>query len=254
MNLLAIIGGTGLGSLKNLEITRHQVVNTPYGEPSGPLTFGTLGGCDVVFFARHGYAHRIPPHEINYRANLWALKEVGVSEIVSVAAVGGITPRMGPAVLCVPDQIIDYTHGREHTFFEGELESVTHVDFTHPYSSKVRQDLLNSAREVAVAVEDGGTYGCTQGPRLETIAEIRRLERDGCDLVGMTGMPEAALARELGLEYAHLTVIANWAAGKNGEEEITMEEISLTLKDGMRKVRSILQHLLEHRSRNDQAV
>ncbi|MEW6446244.1 MAG: S-methyl-5'-thioinosine phosphorylase [Pseudomonadota bacterium] len=248
MKLLAIIGGTGLGSLKNLEITRHQVVNTPYGEPSGPLTFGTLGGCEVVFFARHGYAHRIPPHEINYRANLWALREVGVGEIISVAAVGGITPRMGPAVLCVPDQIVDYTYGRGHTFFEGELETVTHVDFTHPYSAQVRRELLDSAREVGVELEDGGVYGCTQGPRLETIAEIRRLERDGCDLVGMTGMPEAALARELGLEYAHLAVVANWAAGKNGEEEITMDEISLTLKEGMRKVRTILQHLLEHRT------
>ncbi len=248
MNLLAIIGGTGLGSLKNLEITRHQVVNTPFGEPSGPLTFGTLGGSEVVFFARHGYAHRIPPHEINYRANMWALKEVGVSEIVSVAAVGGITPRMGPAVLAVPDQIIDYTYGRKQTFFEGELESVTHIDFTHPYSASVRGALLDSARAVGVEVVDGGTYGCTQGPRLETIAEIRRMERDGCDLVGMTGMPEAALARELGLEYAHLAVIANWAAGKNGEEEITMEAIDRTLKEGMRKVRLILQQLLERRA------
>lgn len=248
MNLLAIIGGTGLGSLKNLEITRHQVVNTPFGEPSGPLTFGTLGGSEVVFFARHGYAHRIPPHEINYRANLWALKEVGVKEIIAVAAVGGITPRMGPAVLAVPDQIIDYTYGRKQTFFEGELESVTHIDFTHPYSGAVRAALLDSARTVGVEVVDGGTYGCTQGPRLETIAEIRRMERDGCDLVGMTGMPEAALARELGLEYAHLAVIANWAAGKNGEQEITMEDIDRTLKEGMRKVRLILQQLLENRA------
>lgn len=248
MNLLAIIGGTGLGRLKNLEITRHQVVNTPFGEPSGPLTFGTLGGAEVVFFARHGYAHRIPPHEINYRANMWALKDVGVSEIVSVAAVGGITPRMGPAVLAVPDQIIDYTYGRKQTYFEGELESVTHIDFTHPYSASLRAELLDSARAVGVEVVDGGTYGCTQGPRLETIAEIRRMERDGCDLVGMTGMPEAALARELGLEYAHLAVVANWAAGKNGGEPISMEAIDHTLKEGMRKVRLILQQLLERRA------
>ncbi|MGB9577893.1 MAG: S-methyl-5'-thioinosine phosphorylase [Halothiobacillaceae bacterium] len=248
MNLLAIIGGTGLGSLKNLEITRHQVVNTPFGEPSGPLTFGTLGGTEVVFFARHGYAHRIPPHEINYRANLWALKEVGVKEVIAVAAVGGITPRMGPAVLAVPDQIIDYTYGRKQTFFEGELQSVTHIDFTHPYSASVRSALLDSARAVGVEVVDGGTYGCTQGPRLETIAEIRRMERDGCDLVGMTGMPEAALARELGLEYGHLAVVANWAAGKNGDRQITMEEIDRTLKEGMRKVRLILQQLLEQRA------
>ncbi|MGK0673441.1 MAG: S-methyl-5'-thioinosine phosphorylase [Halothiobacillaceae bacterium] len=248
MNLLAIIGGTGLGSLKNLQITRHQVVNTPFGEPSGPLTFGTLGGSEVVFFARHGYAHRIPPHEINYRANMWALKEVGVKQIIAVAAVGGITPRMEPAMLVVPDQIIDYTYGRKQTFFEGELESVTHIDFTHPYSASLRGALLDSARMVGVDVVDGGTYGCTQGPRLETIAEIRRMERDGCDLVGMTGMPEAALARELGLEYAHLAVVANWAAGKNGEQEITMEDIDRTLKEGMRKVRLMLQQLLENRA------
>lgn len=247
-NLLAIIGGTGLGNLKNLEITRHQVVNTPYGEPSAPLTFGLLGGSEVVFFARHGHSHRIPPHQINYRANLWALKEAGVSQIISVAAVGGITPRMAPAVLCVPNQIIDYTYGREQTFFEGSLESVTHIDFTYPYSETLRHELTHAASMLSLDVVDSGVYACTQGPRLESIAEVLRLERDGCDIVGMTGMPEASLARELEMDYAHLTVIANWAAGKNDSQIITMDEIDTTLKDGMRKVRHLIQQVLEQRA------
>jgi len=247
-NLLAIIGGTGLGNLKNLEITRHQVVNTPYGEPSAPLTFGLLGGSEVVFFARHGHSHRIPPHQINYRANLWALKEAGVSQIIAVAAVGGITPRMGPSVLCIPDQVIDYTYGREHTFFEGTLDAVTHIDFTYPYSEPLRLELARAANVLSLDVVEGGIYACTQGPRLESKAEIMRLERDGCDIVGMTGMPEASLARELGVDYVHLTVIANWAAGKNDDKIITMDEIDATLKDGMRKVRSLIQQVLEQRA------
>ena len=245
---LAIIGGTGLDTLKNLQITRHQVVNTPYGEPSGPLTFGLLGGCEVVFFARHGHAHRIPPHQINYRANLWALKEAGVEKIIAVAAVGGITDRMAPSVLCVPDQLIDYSYGREHTFFEGELKSVTHIDFTYPYSEALRQDLIQAANAMEIDLVAGGVYACTQGPRLESMAEVLRLERDGCDVVGMTGMPEASLARELGMDYAHLCVIANWAAGKNGDQIITMDEIDATLKEGMRKVRSLIQQVLERRA------
>jgi len=247
-NLLAIIGGTGLGDLKNLEITRHQVVNTPYGEPSAPLTFGLLGGIEVVFFARHGHSHRIPPHQINYRANLWALKEAGVNQIIAVAAVGGITSRMGPSVLCIPDQLIDFTYGREHTYFEGVLDAVTHIDFTYPYSESLRQELINAANGMSLDVITGGVYACTQGPRLETVAEVKRLERDGCDIVGMTGMPEASLARELGMDYAHLTVIANWAAGKNDFKIITMDEIDATLKDGMRKVRSLIQQVLEQRA------
>ncbi len=245
---LAIIGGTGLDTLKNLEITRHQVVNTPYGEPSAPLTFGILGGREVVFFARHGHAHRIPPHQINYRANLWALKEAGVMGIIAVAAVGGIRPRMAPSVLCVPDQIIDYTYGREHTFFEGVLEGVKHIDFTYPYSEPLRQELMQAAATLSMELVADGVYACTQGPRLESRAEVLRLERDGCDVVGMTGMPEASLARELGMDYAHLCVIANWAAGKNGEQIITMDEIDATLKEGMRNVRALIQQVLEQRA------
>lgn len=247
-NLLAIIGGTGLSSLKNLEITRHLVVNTPYGEPSAPLTFGMLGGSEVVFFARHGHAHRIPPHQINYRANLWALHEAGVHQIIAVAAVGGISSRMIPAALCIPNQIIDYTYGRAQTYFEDTSNSVTHIDFSFPYSDTLRAELLAAAQAMNVEIVEDGVYACTQGPRLETIAEVKRLERDGCDIVGMTGMPEASLARELGIDYAHLSVVANWAAGKNGDQIISMDEIDATVKEGMSKVRSLVQHVLEQRA------
>ena len=237
--LLAIIGGTGLTSLETLEIVRREMVSTPYGEPSGPVTHGVLAGHPVVFLARHGYGHTIPPHQINYRANLWALKHIGVEHILAVAAVGGISARMGPGVLCVPDQIIDYTYGRHHTLFEGDLSHVTHIDFTWPYDEALRQALIEGGRSAGIPLIEDGTYAATQGPRLETAAEIRRLERDGCDIVGMTGMPEAALARELSLRYACCAVVANWGAGK-GEGEITMEQIDQTLKAGMAQVRQLL--------------
>lgn len=237
--LLAIIGGTGLTSLETLEIVRREMVSTPYGEPSGPVTHGVLAGHPVVFLARHGYGHTIPPHQINYRANLWALKHIGVEHILAVAAVGGISARMGPGVLCVPDQIIDYTYGRHHTLFEGDLSHVTHIDFTWPYDEALRQALIEGGRSAGIPLIEDGTYAATQGPRLETAAEIRRLERDGCDIVGMTGMPEAALARELGLRYACCAVVANRGAGK-GEGEITMEQIDQTLKAGMAQVRQLL--------------
>ena len=239
MASLAIIGGTGLTSLEGLKIVGREVVHTPYGEPSGPLTHGELFGNDVTFLARHGYRHTIPPHRVNYRANLWALKHIGVTHVIAVAAVGGITQRMAPCQLAVPDQIIDYTYSRSHTFFEEGLDGVTHIDFTHPYCAEMRQALLAGGKEAGLDLVDGGTYAATQGPRLETAAEVDRLERDGCDVVGMTGMPEAALARELDLCYASLAVVANWAAGRDGKE-ITMEEISENLRTGMDRVRQVL--------------
>jgi len=244
---LAIIGGTGLSKINGLEVVRHQVVSTPYGEPSGPLTIGRMAGCDVVFLPRHGYNHRIPPHQVNYRANMWALKELGISRIVAVAAVGGISEEMGPGALCVPDQLIDYTWGRPSTFFEGALDSVTHVDFTYPYDQPVRESILSAAKSQGLDIVDGGVYGATQGPRLETAAEIRRLERDGCTVVGMTGMPEAVLAREIGLRYASLNVVANWAAGKDNGRVVEMSEIESTLDEAMVRVRQILSVLLERR-------
>lgn len=236
---VAIIGGTGLTSLPGLEIARREVVHTPYGEPSGPITHGRYNGKDVLFLARHGYGHTIPPHRVNYRANLWALKHLEVERVIAVAAVGGITERMAPGVIAFPDQIIDYTWSRHHTFFDVDLTHVTHIDFTFPYDTELRATLIEAAKRAQLDYVDGGTYGATQGPRLETAAEIRRMRQDGCELVGMTGMPEAALARELGLCYATCAVVANWAAGVHGET-VSLVQIEETLKEGMNRVMRLL--------------
>lgn len=244
MSELAIIGGTGLTRLSSLEIIRREVVHTPYGEPSGPITHGLLFGHEVAFIARHGATHNIPPHRVNYRANLWALRHIGVARIVAVAAVGGITAAMTPRRIAIPDQIIDYTWSRDHTFFEEDLEHVTHVDFSEPYCGELRGQLVQAARRASLGAVETGTYAATQGPRLETAAEIDRLELDGCDLVGMTGMPEAALARELELCYACCAVVANWAAGRGDGGAITMAEISANLEDGMARVRRLLEELV----------
>jgi 5'-deoxy-5'-methylthioadenosine phosphorylase len=244
MTRLAIIGGTGLDKIPDLEIIHREVCHTPYGEPSAALTYGRIAGNEVIFLPRHGSSHNIPPHRVNYRANLWALKKAGVEHVIAVAAVGGITPGMSPGKVVIPDQIIDYTFDRMHTLYEEtDLAQVTHIDFTYPYCESLRQLLIDAGRQTIDQLADQGTYGATQGPRLETLMEIRRLEQDGCDLVGMTGMPEAALARELGLCYACCAVVANWAAGKSGQL-ISMAEIEKNLKVGMRHVRSLLTKLL----------
>lgn len=239
MGRLAVIGGTGLTKLADLAIKNQETLVTPYGAPSAPFLIGEINGKEIVFLARHGNPHAIAPHKINYCANIWGLKHLGVSEIVAVAAVGGITAAMPPGQLAVPDQIIDYSYGRKHTFFEDENDPVTHIDFSFPYTPALRARLIRAALVAGVEVTDKGVYGCTQGPRLETPAEIRRMERDGCDLVGMTGMPEAALAREIEIDYANLSVVANWAAGKT-ETEITMEDIERNLHEGMAKAASLL--------------
>ncbi len=242
---LAIIGGTGLNKLEGINITRKRVMRTPYGEPSGPLTFGEHDGKEIVFLPRHGSGHTIPPHKINYCANIWALKEIGVTEVISIAAVGGITKDLSPARIAIPDQIIDYTWGRENTFYEGGSGKVIHIDFTHPYDNKLSNKIINAAKKAEIDIFEGGTYGATQGPRLETAAEIDRMEKDGCDIVGMTGMPEAALARELDLAYACCAVVANHAAGRGGNEEITMKEIEVHLNKGMQNVRELLIEILK---------
>ncbi len=243
--MYAIIGGSGLAKLADLTDVRREVIRTPYGDPSGPLTWGRLDGIDVLFLARHGYGHTIGPHEINYRANIWALKEAGADAIMAVATVGGIRADFGPGTLVVPDQILDYTWGRRHTYFEGPDEPVIHVDFTEPYDDALRQKLVLAASRRALAVAVGGTYGCTQGPRLETLAEIRRMERDGCDLVGMTGMPEASLARELDLPYAMLAVVVNHAAGKGDSARgISLEQAAKVMDGAMVDVRAIIAELV----------
>ena len=242
--MLGIIGGSGMAVLDELEGRRRQVVRTPYGDPSCPFTFGRLAGQEIVFLARHGFGHTIAPHQINYRANLWALDEVGVKRIVSVATVGGIRADLSPGTLLVPDQIIDYTHGRSATFYEGPDQPVTHIDFTEPYDAGLRAQLLAAASSAVEVVLDGGTYGVTQGPRLETAAEIRRLEGDGCDVVGMTAMPEAALARELGIRYVSLAAVANYAAGKGDSvQAISLDAINGVLAVAMRRVQAVLRAL-----------
>lgn len=240
MSVLAIIGGSGLTRMPELKPSRREVVRTPYGEASAPLTHGVFNGHEVVFLPRHGAGHRLPPHRINYRANIWALKSIGVSNVVGMAAVGGIT--LAPQSICIPDQIIDYTYGREHTFFDGDDGTVDHVDVTEPYCGELRAALSSAAAKAGLESVTEGTYGVTQGPRLETAAEVRRLEQDGCDVVGMTAMPEVALAKEAGLCYATLSIVVNWAAGKSAGP-ITMAEINGNLAIGMEKGREILKYI-----------
>ena len=222
---LAVIGGTGVYKLADLQDVESRTQDTRFGPPSGPVRIGTLGGQRVAFLARHGEGHSVPPHQVNYRANLQVLKDLGATRVLALNTVGGITDACGPRVLACPDQLIDYTWGRISTICEEPGTEVLHVDFGDPYTHLLRQQILAAAREAGVELVDGGCYGATQGPRLETRAEIRRMRRDGCDLVGMTGMPEAGLAREMGLEYACLAIVANWAAGCGTDEEITMEEV-----------------------------
>ncbi len=240
---LAIIGGTGLDSLKGLKIVNSISVNTPYGEPSAPLSYGEIAGRQILFLPRHGDKHTIPPHKINYRANIWALKNSGAKKVIAVNAVGAIHRDMTPGKVIIPDQIIDYTHSRIGTFFEEGLTEVTHIDFTWPYCQTLREEILQAATQCGLNVFDKGVYAATQGPRLESAAEIKRLERDGCDLVGMTAMPEAALAKELDLCYAAISVVANMAAGII-DEEITMEMIERYLKGGMEDVRKLLETVI----------
>jgi len=237
MSLIAIVGGTGLTQLDGLELTESRAVETPYGEPSADLEFGRFAGQDVVFLARHGKSHTLPPHKVNYRANIYALKHAGVSEVVAVNAVGGINPQMTAESLVVPHQIVDYTWGREFTF--SDIGNVLHVDFSFPYSEGIRRKLLASAKSAGIPVHNGGVFAITQGPRLETAAEIDRLEKDGCDIVGMTGMPETALARELDLEYGSLALVVNMGAGRS-KGIITMQEIEAALVKGMGQVRTLL--------------
>ena len=237
---LAVIGGTGVYRLAALEDVQTRYYDTPYGAPSGPLRIGRLGQAQVAFLARHGEGHALPPHRINYRANLHALQQAGARRVLALNTVGGITGACGPRVLACPDQLIDYTWGRESSFWDGEGD-VLHVDFGQPYSPALRGQVLAAAQAAGVAVLDGGCYGATQGPRLESSAEIVRMRRDGCDLVGMTGMPEAGLARELGLDYACLAIVANWAAGAgpDPDEVITLQDVLdnvATAMDGAARV------------------
>jgi 5'-methylthioadenosine phosphorylase len=242
--MLAIIGGTGLTRLSTLAVAHREVVRTPYGEPSAALLFGQIAGRETVFLARHGHGHTIPPHRVNYRANLWALRRRGATAVLAVASVGCIAGAR-PGDLIVPHQLIDYTSDRAQTFFDGGDQQVVHVDFTHPYSPSMRAVCLEAARAGGIPLTDGGVYGAVSGPRLETAAEIDRMERDGATLVGMTGMPVAALARELELPYAALCVVVNHAAGRGeSAQQVSMGGIVQVLEGAMDKVRALLDYVV----------
>ena len=251
MSSVAIIGGSGFNDYDNLVITDTIVRETPYGEHSGPVLAGNLNGVPCVFLPRHAAGHRLPPHKVNYRANIWLLKQLGVTHCIACNVVGGITPRMSPDTILVPDQIIDYTYGRGHTFYDGlederlgeNFQGVDHIDFCHPYSEELRQNIIRFFYQSGVECATDGVYGCTQGPRLETAAEIERLKRDGCDIVGMTAMPEAALAKEIGIEYASIGIVVNWAAGVT-DDNPTMAAITQTIEKNMAQIKTLMPDLL----------
>lgn len=241
MRLLGIIGGSGLTSLADLQLERRSTAGTPWGRPSGPLLHGRVADRPAVFLARHGSDHTLAPHEVNYRANIWALHQAGVRRLIAVNAVGGIGERFRPGALVVPHQLIDYSWGRAQTFCGEHGQPLQHIDFTAPYTPAMRTLLLEGAARAGLQAIDGGVYAVTQGPRLETAAEIDRLARDGCDLVGMTGMPEASLARELGMEYACLAVVVNHAAGRGTDIH---GEFERWVREGMIAARRLIQAVL----------
>jgi 5'-methylthioinosine phosphorylase len=246
--MLALIGGSGMYELAGLAATRRIDASTPYGAPSARLVAGELKARAVLFLARHGEQHRLPPHRINYRANIRALRDHGATHIVAVATVGGVGAVFAPGVIALPDQILDYTSGRENTFFDGGQDGeggVKHIDFTHPYDETLRARLRLAARRANETVHFGGTYAVTQGPRLETAAEIRRIRRDGADVVGMTGMPEAVLARELDLPYAALTVVVNAAAGTGASgRTIDLAAAEVLARVAMGRIERILEEVV----------
>jgi 5'-methylthioinosine phosphorylase len=243
MTKLAIIGGTGLSTLAGLNIIEKHNVSTPFGLPSNDILVAELDGNTVLFLPRHGANHTIPPHKINYRANMWALHHLGVTRIIAVASVGGIRQDLAPSVLAVPDQIIDYTYGRDHSLFSEDFSSDKHIDFSYPYNETLRQLIFQAGLKQKIAILQGGTYGATQGPRLESAAEIKRMAQDGCAMVGMTGMPEAGIARELNMDYACCALVVNWAAGLS-DTLITMSQIEQTIAEGMTEVKQVLADII----------
>jgi len=246
---LGLIGGTGLNAF---EAPGESIeLDTPYGAPAAPLSCADDGVVRIVFLARHGSPHRFPPHAVNYRANLWALREAGADRVLAVNAVGGLHAPFAPGRLALPDQLIDYSWGRAHTYCDSGDVPLMHVDFTRPYEGPLRRALLAAAGDAGIGVIDGGCVGVFQGPRLESAAEIERARRDGCDMAGMTSLPEAGLARELGLDYAGVAVVSNWAAGVAGEH-ISEDDIAATLREPMARVRRLVAALTARLANGDE--
>ncbi len=235
---IGVIGGSGFYDWPELSEQRTRTVETPYGTVAGVVE-GRLAQHELVFISRHGANHTTPPHKVNYRANIYAMAALGVTRVIAVNATGGITPPCAPGNVVIPDQVIDYSYGREHTFSDGDTAPLQHVDFTTPFDEKLRQTLKNSCESQLLTVAYGGTYGCTQGPRLESAAEIKKMHNDGCDLVGMTLMPEAALAREQKIDYASLCLVVNWCAGVC-DEVISMDKIMARLDSFVPEIREVI--------------
>jgi len=229
---IGIIGGTGLYEGEDVEVRR---ISTPYGDAS-PVAIAEIHRRGVVFMPRHGARHELPPHRVNYRANIYALKELGVTRIVATNSVGGISPELSPGDVVVPHDIIDFTSGRANTFYDTRA---VHIDMSEPYCPEIRKALIDAGREVLGRVVESGVYAVTQGPRFETPAEIRMLSRLGADVVGMTAMPEAALAREMELCYASICTVTNYAAGlKQGR--LTAKEVVEVVRENEEKLRRLI--------------
>ena len=248
---LAIIGGSLLKNIDRFNVLSQEQIHTPYGDPSDNFVSVEINGLELVYLNRHAQSHHIAPHQINYKANMFALKILDVSHVIAVTAVGGISENMSPMMWAVPDQIIDYTHGRAQTYTDVNDSSVRHVDFTYPFEASLSEQVQQAMQAIGCVYQSAATYGVTQGPRLETIAEIRRMHRDGCDIVGMTAMPEAGLARELDMAYATMSLVVNWAAGAGDSAEtadkkaeiITMDEIRERIEQGSAMAENIIEQL-----------
>ncbi len=240
---IGVIAGSGLYEIEGLRPIRDVALKTPYGEPSAPYSIGELSAGEIAFLPRHGSPHRIPPAQVNYRANLWGFRELGVERVISVNATGGINPALRHGDIVVADQVIDMTQGaRASTFYDGD--EVVHIDFTEPYCPELREAMLAAGRNTGTPLRDGGTYVCVNGPRLESRAEIGYFAKIGGDIVGMTGMPETSLARELELCICSVSVVTNYAAGLSGRK-LTTTEVVRTMEASTEKIKGLLRELLD---------
>ncbi len=245
MTTIAIIGGSALPRLEGFEELSRQTVDTPYGPPSSPIVAGKFADQEVYFLDRHGLERCTAPHKINYRANFWALEQLGVKNILGTSIVGGIRSDMTPGHFVFPDQLIDYTVNRPSSFYEDEFGFHRHIDFTYPYCPVLHDILVNCAQILGLDFSDDATYGVTQGPRFETVAEVNRLEKDGCDVVGMTAMPEAVLARELDIGYATIGIVGTKAAGRSDGLHVSIDEITSVVEASMEQMYRLFALLLK---------
>jgi 5'-methylthioadenosine phosphorylase len=237
MPKVGVIGGSGLYQIPDLIIKEYKQLTTPFGAPSDTYMLGELSGREVVFLPRHGFKHHIPPHRINYRANIWGFKELGVERIISISAAGGIEFDIRPGMIIIPDQIIDMTNGRKSTFYNGD--EVVHIDFTEPYCPELRESLFRGGENSGTELRNSGIYLCTNGPRLETRAEIKMFSNMGVAIVGMTAMPEAALARETEICLAGVVVVTNYAAGI-AKKMLTTTEVIETMREATTRIGNLL--------------